>query len=117
MAGIHLVQGENDGAAVLYRRIVRDYPVAELYDKCRKTLADLLLRQGRYEECLQELDGMVYFDPVYTPEEIHASRCGIIEQWVRSDPTVEPMLIRCHEEFLEQYPDSETAKRYRQGLD
>jgi outer membrane protein assembly factor BamD (BamD/ComL family) len=117
LAGIHFVQGENDEAARNYRRIVEDYPVAELYDKSRKTLADLLLQQSRYEECLEQLEGIVYFDPLYSPEEIDGYRCAIAEQWAFFDPAGLPELRRCYEQFIRRYPDSKSAEEYRQKLE
>ena len=117
MAGIHFVRGENDAAILSYRRVVREYPVAELYDKCRKTLADLLLQQGRCEESLSQLDSMLYFDPLYTKEQIDAYRCTITEQLALADPATAPDLERCYEEFIEKYPDSESADDFRQILD
>jgi hypothetical protein len=117
LAGIHFVQGENDEAALIYRRIVEDYPVAELYDKSRKTLADLLLQRGRYDECLEQLEGMVYFDPLYSPEEIDAYRCSTAEQWALTEPAALPELRRCYEQFINRYPDSESAEEYRKKME
>ena len=116
MAGIHYLQGENESAVVLYRRIVQEYPVAEIYDKCQKTLADLLLQSNSYEESIRHLDGMVYFDPLYTPEAIAAYRCLILEDWAEVDPAARDKVNRCYEEFLEKYPDSEMIEIFRRKL-
>jgi len=116
MAGIHYLQGENESAVVLYRRIVQEYPVAEIYDKCQKTLADLLLQSNSYEESIRHLDGMVYFDPLYTPEEIAAYRCLILEGWAEVDPAARDKVNRFYEEFLEKYPDSEMIEIFRRKL-
>jgi hypothetical protein len=86
MAGIHYLRGENDSAIALYRLIVQEYPVAELYDKCQKTLADLLVQARRYEESIEHLDEMVYLDPLYSPGEIEAYRAAILEQWGKANP-------------------------------
>jgi hypothetical protein len=90
MAGIHYLRGENDSAAALYRLIVREYPVADLYDKCQKTLADLLVQSGRYEESIEHLDGMVYLDPLYSRGEIEAYRTKILEQRKKTNPVLAP---------------------------
>jgi outer membrane protein assembly factor BamD (BamD/ComL family) len=116
MAGIHFVQGENDAAARAYRRIIQEYPVAELYDKSQKTLADLLLQQGRYPESLEHLDAMVYFDPLYTPEEIDSYICAVAEQWALADPAAVPELRHRYEQFITRYPDSESTEEYRRKL-
>ena len=73
-------------AVALYRLIVQEYPVAELYDKCQKTLADLLVQARRYEESIEHLDEMVYLDPLYSPGEIEAYRAAILEQWGKANP-------------------------------
>lgn len=115
-AKIHFLTGEDTLAILELQLIVSRYPLADLYDKARKTLADLYLRQGAFKESLEQLDAMLFADPMYEREEIDLYRCQVLEQWARQDPAQRPELIEAYRRLVERYPQSANAPTYLKKL-
>lgn len=74
---IHAIEGDDLLATAEFRLILEHYPMADLYDRTCKSLADLNYRAGNYREALSYLDKMVFIDPIYTRKEISAYRAEI----------------------------------------
>jgi tetratricopeptide (TPR) repeat protein len=116
IADILYLEGGHAAAAREYTRMVREYPLPQLYDRCCKNLADLHFCREQYEESLRWLGEMVFCDPVFSREEIDFYRCEILESWARQDPAVRPRLIRQLTEFTERYPESDNLELGRRKL-
>jgi tetratricopeptide (TPR) repeat protein len=115
-AKIHFLTGD-DTLAILELQLIADrYPLPDLYDKARKTLADLYLRQGAFAESLEQLQAMLFADPTYEREEMDLYRCQILEQWSEKDPERLPELRDAYRQLLERYPRSENAPALLQKL-
>jgi tetratricopeptide (TPR) repeat protein len=71
---ISAITGDFDASMRFYRRIVDEYPVASLYDRSRKNLADLHVIRSEYGPAIGELDAMVFIDPGLSREDIEAFR-------------------------------------------
>jgi outer membrane protein assembly factor BamD (BamD/ComL family) len=115
-AKIHSLTGEDTLAILELQLIVSRYPLPELYDKARKTLADLYLRQGAFKESLEQLEAMLFADPSYDREEIDLYRCQVLEQWTRKDPARRPELLEAYRRQVERYPQSANAPAYLKKL-
>ena len=113
IGSIHYLKGENTEAIGSFESLARDYPVAELYDRCQKNLADLMLLAKRFEASLEHLDEMVFVDPLYSREEIAFYRYSVLEAWARAVPSVTARLQEYRAELLERYPDSPDAEAIR----
>jgi tetratricopeptide (TPR) repeat protein len=109
IAGIHYLKGENQKAIVAYQRTAAQFPVPELYDRCRKSLADILVGLGRYGDGLAQLDQMVFADPLFDRREIEGFRCEILAAWAEEDPSVSQRSRECAEEFDARYPGAAGA--------
>jgi tetratricopeptide (TPR) repeat protein len=115
-AKIHVITGKDSLAVLELQLISQSYPLAELYDKAQKALADIYLSQGRFEESRSRLDAMVLYDPLFTAEQIDLYRCGILERWVEADKEKLAELIACFERMVALYPDSDGVDSYRYRL-
>jgi tetratricopeptide (TPR) repeat protein len=115
-AKIHFLTGEDTLAILELQLIVSRYPLPDMYDKARKTLADLYLRQSAFKESLEQLDAMLFADPVYEREEIDLYRCQILEQWAQQDPARRPGLLEAYRRLVERFPQSANAPAYREKL-
>jgi len=113
IGSIQYLRGENTEAVKSFESLVRDYPVAELYDRCQKNLADLMLLAKQFEASLGHLDDMVFVDPLYSREEIAFYRHGVLEAWARAVPSVTTRLQEYRAQLLERYPDSPDAEAIR----
>ncbi len=113
IGSIQYLRGENTDAVRSFESITRDYPVAELYDRCQKNLADLMLLAMQFEASLGHLDDMVFVDPLYSREEIAFYRYSVLEAWARAVPSVTTRLQEYRAELLERYPDSPDAEAIR----
>ena len=60
MSKYHFLTGDDTLAILEAQLLVSRYPLADLYDKGCKMLADLYARQGAFPESLSHLDQMVY---------------------------------------------------------
>jgi tetratricopeptide (TPR) repeat protein len=76
-ARINAITGNYEAAERYFTRIIDEYPVAALYDRTRKNLADLYVRQSEYRRALDELDAMVFADQGISREDIEAYRTEI----------------------------------------
>jgi tetratricopeptide (TPR) repeat protein len=115
-AKIHVITGKDSLAVLEFQLITRYYPLAELYDKAQKALADIHLRRGSFAQSCSHLDAMVLYDPLFTPEQIDLYRCEILERWVESEEERLDELIDCYRELLTDYPGSEDINTYRYRL-
>jgi hypothetical protein len=116
IGSIRYLRGENAAAVLDFESITRDYPVAELYDRCQKNLADLMLLVKQFESSLEHLDDMVFVDPLYSREEIAFYRESVLEAWARADASVTTRLQEYRKELIERYPDSPDAEAIRRKL-
>jgi tetratricopeptide (TPR) repeat protein len=116
IAKIHLITGKDSLAILEFRLITSTFPLADLYDKAQKALADIYLSQGSYEQSRSRLDTMVLYDPLFTAEQIDSYRCEILERWVETEEERLEELIGCYEKMLALYPGSESADSYRYRL-
>lgn len=115
-AKIHFLTGEDTLPILELQLIVSRYPMPDLYDKVRKTLADLYLRQGAFKESLEQLDAMLFADPAYQREEIDLYRCQVLEQWTQKEPARRPELIEAYRRLVDRYPQSANAPAYLKKL-
>ncbi len=116
-AKIHFLTEDDTLAILEFQLLVNRYPLPELYDKSRKSLADLYARQGDFPESLAHLEAMVFADPLYPREDIDLYRCEVLGQWAAADPSQHPALLEAWRALVERYPDSPRAAEYRQRLD
>lgn len=112
-ARIHFLTGEDSLAVIELNLIVDRYPLPDLYDKARRKLADILLRQGRYRQSIEQLRSMVFADPLYVPEEIEALQAEVFEAWYSEEETVLNDLIASYQLLISRYPTSENVDLYR----
>ncbi|MBN1835436.1 MAG: PEGA domain-containing protein [Spirochaetales bacterium] len=113
VARIHALSGAETMAAMELRLLVERYPTVELYDKARKTLADLALARGEYARGLEELDAIVFADPLFVPEEIDHYRAEVLSAWAGAEPEILPRVAEAYRGLIERYPDSAELPRYR----
>jgi hypothetical protein len=113
IARIHALGGDETMAAMELELLIERYPTPALYDKARKTLADLAFARGAYEDSLEQLDAMVFADPLFVAEEIDQYRAEILEAWAGSDPAVLPRVVQAYEGLISRYPESTEIPRYR----
>jgi len=116
-AKIHFLTEDDTLAILEFQLLVNRYPLADLYDKSQKSLADLYARQGDFQESLAHLDAMVFADPLYSREDIDLYRCEVLGQWAATDPAQHPLLLEAWRALVERYPGSPRAPEYRQRLD
>jgi outer membrane protein assembly factor BamD (BamD/ComL family) len=115
-AKIHSLTGEDTLAILEFQLIANRYPLPDLYDKARKALADLYLRQGAFPSSLEQLGAMVFADPLYGREQIDQYRCEVLERWTQEEPARLPELIQAYRQLLERYPQSENSAAYSEKL-
>jgi len=112
-AKIFYISGEYEKAVSDFSRILEDFPIPQLYDKTCKSLADLYVQTGEYEKSLQILDKIVYFDPVYTREDIDFFRCEINERWYSSDSSILEQVVSSYIHLVYSYADSADSDYYK----
>lgn len=76
-AQIYSLGGDTALAARLWERLLTDYPAVEVYDRALKSLSDMYVLLGRYEEAIERLDQITFVDPLFTPEDIEEDRAEI----------------------------------------
>jgi hypothetical protein len=69
-ARVYSIRGETVIAEAALRLLVEKHPLPDVYDRASKALADLLVKEGRDEEAISILSGMLFIDPIYTEETI-----------------------------------------------
>jgi hypothetical protein len=74
IARIHQIEEEYTIAAREFELILEGYPLADLYDKSLKALAELYAAQGQYCKSLRYLDRMIFADPLFNRYEIESYR-------------------------------------------
>jgi tetratricopeptide (TPR) repeat protein len=116
-AKIHFLTGDDTLAMLEFQLLADRYPLAELYDKAQKALADLYAQRGGFAESLAHLDAMVFADPLYSREEIDLYRCEILGQWAEQDPSRRPELLEAWRSLVERYPSSPSSAEYRKRLE
>jgi outer membrane protein assembly factor BamD (BamD/ComL family) len=115
-AKIHSLTGDDTLAILEFQLIASRYPLPDLYDKARKALADLYLQQGAFQRSLEQLEAMLFADPLYGREQIDQYRCEILERWTQEEPSRLPELIQAYRQLLERYPQSENSPAYLKKL-
>ena len=113
IARIHALSGDETLAAMELQLLVGRYPTVDLYDRARKTLADLALARGEFAGSLEELGAMVLADPMFVPEEIDQYRAEVLAAWSAADPDVLPRVAEAYRRLIDRYPDSEELPLYR----
>jgi tetratricopeptide (TPR) repeat protein len=76
-AQIYSLGGDVELAAQIWERLLSDYPAVEVYDRALKSLSDMYIRLGRYNDALARLDQITFIDPLFTPEDIEQDRAEI----------------------------------------
>jgi tetratricopeptide (TPR) repeat protein len=112
-ARIHFLTGEDSLATIEFNLITDHYPLPDLYDKAHRGLADILLRQGAYQESIGQLQHMVFADPLYSEEEIELLEAEILEDWFSADPDAIDKVIEAYTDMVSAYPESESVNLYR----
>jgi hypothetical protein len=77
LSKIHSIEGNDFLAGIELRLILAKYPAPALYDKSCKSLADVYYRLGDYRAAIDELDKMVFIDPLFTRAQITEYRAAI----------------------------------------
>jgi len=113
IARIHALSGDETLAAMELELLVGRYPTVDLYDKARKTLADLALARGEFAGSLEELETMVFADAMFVPEEIDQYRAEILAAWSAADPAVLRRVAEAYRRLIDRYPESEELPLYR----
>jgi len=112
-ARIHFLTGEDSLATIEFKMIADHYPLPDLYDKARRGLADILLRRRAYQESIEQLQHIVFADPLYGEEEIELLEAEILEDWFTAAPEVIARVIDAYTALVNSYPDSENVDLYR----
>jgi tetratricopeptide (TPR) repeat protein len=112
-ARIHFLTGEDSLATIEFSLIADHYPLPDLFDKAERGLADILLRQGAYQESIDQLHHMVFADPLYSREEIELLEAEILEDWFSADPEVITRVIESYTAMVASYPESDNQDLYR----
>ena len=110
---IHTITEDFVLAAAEFRQIIAEYPLADIYDKTCKSLADLYVRQASFEKALGQIAGMVFYDPLFSKEEIDLYKCEILEAWFFRDDSRLEDLIASYVGMLSRYPNSVNNQYYR----
>ena len=76
-------------------------------------MADILLRQGAFQESIDQLQHMVFADPLYSEEEIELLEAEILEDWFTGDPDVIDRVIAAYTTLINSYPESDNVDLYR----
>ena len=112
-ARLHFLTGEDSLATIELNLIADHYPLPDLFDKAQRGLADILHRQGMYQQSLDQLHRMVLADPLYSAEEIELLEAEILEDWFSADPGVIPRVIQAYSAMVSSHPGSENLDLYR----
>jgi len=112
-ARIHFLTGEDSLATIEFNLIAGHYPLPDLYDKVQRGLAGILLRRKAYRESIEQLQAMVFADPLYAEEEIELLKAEILESWFAEDPTKVTEVVDAYNSLVMRYPDSESMDLYR----
>ncbi|MBU8913579.1 MAG: PEGA domain-containing protein [Spirochaetales bacterium] len=71
-ARLYSISGGANLALQLFQLLVRDYPIPETYDRALKSISDICLGNGLYDDALTSLESMVFVDDLYDPADIRA---------------------------------------------
>jgi len=112
-ARIHFLTWEDSLPTIELKLIADHYPQPDLYDKAQMSLADILLRRRAYRESIEELQAMVFVDPLYTEEGIELLEAEIRESWFAEDPTKVSEVVDAYKALVVRYPESESMDLYR----
>ena len=112
-ARIHFLTGEDSLATIEFNLIADHYPLPDLFDKAQRGLADILLRQGAYQQSIDQLRNMVFVDPLYGEEDIELLEAEVLEDWFSTDPQVIARVIDAYKAMVDSYPESEEVDLYR----
>lgn len=67
---IYSVSGDAELASHLLEVLVTELPAPDVYDRGLKSLADAYVAMERYDEAIARLEQMVFYDPLYEPQDI-----------------------------------------------
>ena len=67
---IHMIQNNHKKASNLYDRIITEYPMPDLYDKALKNLAEISIREKKYDKAVTYLNEILYITNLYSKEDI-----------------------------------------------
>ena len=67
---IYSVSGDAELASRMLEVLVADFPAPDVYDRGLKALADAYVALGRYDDAIARLEQMVFYDPLYAPQDI-----------------------------------------------
>ena len=112
IARIHFLTGEDSLAAIEFDLIADHYPLPDLYDKAQRGLADILQRQNAYRESIEQLQAMVFADPLYAEEDIELLKAEILESWFAEDPTMLGEVVDAYKALVTRFPDSASIDLY-----
>jgi tetratricopeptide (TPR) repeat protein len=112
-ARIHFLTGDDSLATIEFNLIADHYPLPDLYDKAQRGLADILHRQGAYQESIDQLRQMVFADPLYSEEDIELLKAEILEDWFSADANVIPRVTEAYTAMVNGYPESDNLDLYR----
>lgn len=67
---IYSVSGDAELAARMLEVLVAEFPAPDVYDRGLKSLADAYVALGRYDDAIVRLEQLVFYDPLYEPQDI-----------------------------------------------
>jgi len=112
-ARIHFLTGQDSLATIEFNLIAEHYPLPDLFDKAKRGLADILLRQQAHQDSIEQLRQMVFADPLYREEEIELLEAEILESWFADEPEVIDRVISAYSALASGYPESDSVDLYR----
>ncbi len=115
-AKIKIINGEIDSAHDLLNTLIEDYPVPGLYNYAEKSLSDIYLRQGLYQESLDHLNLILFMESGFTREEIDLQRYKVLKKWYETDQGVYSKLKSHINYMLDTYSDSSFFESYERIL-
>ncbi|MEW5817635.1 MAG: hypothetical protein AB1798_19855, partial [Spirochaetota bacterium] len=73
-------------------------------------------KQEAYRASLEQLDAMVFVDPLFSPEDIDLYKCIILESWYERNSEILKILISAYKKMIEAYTNSKYIDQYRYKL-
>lgn len=111
-AKIKIIKEETDSAEILLNTLINEYPLPELYNSAVKSLADIFLRKGKFQESIDQLNLILFLESGITREEIDLQQYKILKKWSESDPDKYIELISHMEYMIQAYANSNYYDSY-----